>query len=169
MSELQVKNYSLDKPDRVVEFAVVLRKVIEEQKLFTVIQGKKYPHVEAWQFCGMSFGVVAVVKNIENVSDENNLKFRCEVELKRLDNGEFVGSGISICSNKESSKKYFDEYALMGMAQTRAISRAYRNTFGFILKLSGYEATPVEEAEFTESFGTSENKKEEIKNAIKNT
>jgi hypothetical protein len=31
------------------------------------------------------------------------------------------------------------------MAQTRAIGKAYRNTFGFIAKAAGFEATPAEE------------------------
>ncbi len=31
------------------------------------------------------------------------------------------------------------------MAQTRAVSRAYRNIIGFLIKLAGYEATPYEE------------------------
>jgi hypothetical protein len=33
------------------------------------------------------------------------------------------------------------------MAQTRAVSKAFRNVFGWLMKVSGYEATPFEEME----------------------
>jgi hypothetical protein len=52
---------------------------------------------------------------------------------------------MAICSNKEMSKKGFDEYAIASMAQTRAIGKAYRNKMAFIMKMAGYEATPAEE------------------------
>ena len=37
------------------------------------------------------------------------------------------------------------EYAVYGMAQTRAISRAARNVFGWVALEAGFEAVPWEE------------------------
>ncbi|MDV7400736.1 hypothetical protein RZS08_55480, partial [Arthrospira platensis SPKY1] len=49
---------SLVKPNELIEFAGVLKKVIVEQNLYTNIKGKNYPHVEAWQFTGGAIGVL---------------------------------------------------------------------------------------------------------------
>jgi hypothetical protein len=43
-------------------------------------------------------------------------------------------------------KKSFDEYAILSMAQTRCLGKAYRNLFGWVMRMTGNEATPAEEA-----------------------
>lgn len=135
---------SLDEPNKLVDFAQTLKQVIVDQKLFTNIQGKNYVHVEAWQFCGGVLKVFPVVTDLTDLSDDKTIKYRAQVELRRV-TGEVIGGGIAICSNKEKGKQFFDEYAVASMAQTRAVSKAYRNAFGWLMKLAGYEATPVEE------------------------
>jgi hypothetical protein len=62
-----------------------------------------------------------------------------------LKTGEIISRGFAVCSNKEGKKKSFDEYAVLSMAQTRAIGKAYRNVIGWTMKLAGYETTPAEE------------------------
>jgi hypothetical protein len=46
---------------------------------------------------------------------------------------------------ERSKEKGFDEYAILSMAQTRAIGKTYRNVIGFVMKTAGYEARPAEE------------------------
>ena len=71
-------------------------------------------------------------------------KYRAEVNL--LDkNGNKVGSGVAICTNRECGKEKFDEYAVASMAQTRAVGKAYRMKIGWLVKVAGYETTPAEE------------------------
>jgi hypothetical protein len=60
-----------------------------------------------------------------------------------------VGAGFAICSNKESGKKFYQEFAIASMAQTRAIGKAYRNILAWIIRAAGYEPTPAEEMEYT--------------------
>jgi hypothetical protein len=138
---------SLTSPKGMIEFASTLKDVIVKQELYTNIKGKNYVHVEAWQFCGAAMGVIAIVKSTEQVITNNpaEVKYRAEVELRRIENDQLVGSGIAFCSNKEYSKKQFDEYAIASMAQTRATSKAYRIAFGWLMKLASFEATPHEE------------------------
>lgn len=167
MSDIIKVNASLDKPNELVEFAAVLKKVIVEQRLYTNIQGKNYAHVEAWQFCGGAIGVLPVVTELTDLSDEFGMKYRASVKLKRLENNEVVGFGIAVCTNKERGKTNFDEYAIASMAQTRAIGKAYRNGFGWLMKLAGYEATPVEEMDFDSKVDATDDKKEAILNAHK--
>ena len=56
-----------------------------------------------------------------------------------------MGAGFAVCSNKESGKKFYQEFAIMSMAQTRAIGKAYRNCLAWIIRAAGYEPTPAEE------------------------
>lgn len=145
MTEKMIKvEASLLDPNSLVDFAQTLKKVIVEQKLFTNIQGKNFVHVEAWQFCGGVLGVYPVVIELTDISDDKAIKYRAQVELRRF-NGEVIGGGIAICSNKEKGKEFFAEYAVASMAQTRAVGKAYRNAFGWLMKMAGYEATPAEE------------------------
>lgn len=145
MSNIIKVDVSLDNPSELVNFAKDLKKVIVEQKLYATIQGKNYALVEAWQFCGGVLRVLPVVESLKDLSTDNIVKYRAKVNLVRLENNEVVGCGIAICTNKEKGKQYFDEYAIASMAQTRAVGKAYRNAFGWLMKMAGYEATPAEE------------------------
>jgi hypothetical protein len=71
---------------------------------------------------------------------------KCEV--RNINTGQLVATGVAICSNFEHSKKRFDEYAILSMAQTRAIGKAYRNLLAWLMKAAGFEATPAEEMDF---------------------
>lgn len=156
---------NIDEPNKLIEFAKTLKSVIVTQKMFTNIKGKNYAHVEAWQFCGGALGVLPVVKELTDLSTADMFKYRATVELRRLDTDVVVGFGIAICTNKEKGKEFFDEYAVASMAQTRAIGKAYRNGFGWLLKLAGYETTPAEE--MSETFGASDEKKTDIVNSFR--
>lgn len=136
----------LVKLNEIKQTANKLKAFVVEQGLFTNIQGKNFVHVEGWQFAGASLGIQPVVKEVTNLNplgENDEVKWQASVELYRGD--QLVGAGVAICSNKERGKKSFDEYAIISMAQTRAISKAYRNSIGWIMKLAGYETTPAEE------------------------
>ena len=106
---------------------------------------KNYAHVEGWQFAGGLMGIYPKVVSVENLSSGTEKKWKADVELIFIKDGRAVGFGSAVCSNQEGKKKSFDEYAILSMAQTRAIGKAYRNSFGWVMKLAGYEATPSEE------------------------
>lgn len=136
--------YALDKPSQMKQMAELLKEHIVKNKLYTPIVGKNYVFVEGWQFAGGLLGVFPKVKRTEDLSTGSEMKWLAEVEL--IDrNNKVIGIGIALCSNKENKKKTFDEYAILSMAQTRAIGKAYRNLIGWVMKLAGYEATPSEE------------------------
>ena len=60
-----------------------------------------------------------------------------------------MGAGFGICSNREQGKKYYQEFAIASMAQTRAIGKAYRNILAWIIRAAGYEPTPAEEMDYS--------------------
>lgn len=138
-----IKNYSLDKPAEIVSMANVLKQHIIKNNLYTNIKGKNYVQVEGWAFAGFLTGLNAVIESVENLSKENEIKWSAVAKIYSGD--KLISTGFAICSNKESIKKSFDEYAILSMAQTRAIGKAYRNKLGWVMKLAGYESTPSDE------------------------
>lgn len=71
--------------------------------------------------------------------------YECTCKLVSIQTGKEVGTGHAICTNAESKKLDFDEYAVASMAQTRAIGKAFRNMLGYVMNAAGYETTPAEE------------------------
>jgi len=145
-TRLVVRNaYSINNPSQMSAMAIILKQHILKNNLYTNIAGKNYVHVEGWQFAGGLLGTLPRVKSVENISTEQEVKWKAEVEIVNVATGNIISTGFAVCSNKEAKKKSFDEYAILSMAQTRAIGKAYRNVIGWVIKLAGYEATPSEE------------------------
>ena len=126
-------------------YAEQLTKLVNEQKLFTVIGGKKYVHVTGWQTLGSMLGVFAVGEGEpEYVELEGVGGFKATVRAMMRD-GATVGRATQFCMRDEGLWRTRNIYALAGMAQTRATSRALRAPLGFIVKLAGFEPEILEE------------------------
>lgn len=124
--------------------ANVLKTHVVKNHLYTTIVGKNYAHVEGWQFAGGMLGLFPRVVSVKDLSDGKTVKWMAEVEIVDKES-RVVSRGFAVCSKEEAKKKSFDEYAILSMAQTRAIGKAYRNLIGWVMKLAGYEGTPSEE------------------------
>lgn len=140
--------YDLGKPQQTLQLASELQRFVKEQRLTVNIKGKEYPLVESWQWAGSQLGLYPYLLSVTNVSNETEVKYLAEVEVRRIGTNEPVSKGIAICSNKEANKKYWDEYAILSMAQTRATGKAFRNLLSWLMKAAGFEATPAEEMDF---------------------
>lgn len=145
--EIVVKQtgYNLTSPDQMTKMANLLKAYVVKNKLYSPISGKNYVQVEGWQYAGGLLGLFPMVTEVVNFSQAKNYKYQASVDIINVATGAVVGRGIALCSNEENKKKSFDEYAVMSMAQTRAIGKAYRNLIGWTMKLAGYEGTPAEE------------------------
>lgn len=141
---MTLKIYEPTQIETMPDMARSLKGHIVENNLYTNIQGKNYVHVDGWAFAGAMLGLMPVVTDVQNLSNENEIKWLAKVEVQDR-NGRIMGTGFAVCTNKESRKRSFDEYAVLSMAQTRAIGKAYRNIVGWVIKLAGYETTPSEE------------------------
>lgn len=146
----QTTQIELTSPSDIVKFATNIKDMIVDNKLYTNIRGKNYVNVEGWQIAGAFTGTFPVVEEVMNLSEGDSYKYRAEVSLRDKD-GNKVGSGVAICTNKEAGKTNFDEYAVASMAQTRAVGKAYRMKIGWLLKVAGYETTPAEEMDAVEA------------------
>ncbi|TGE13445.1 hypothetical protein [Hymenobacter elongatus] len=144
----KVESYDIARSDETLDLAKDLAKFIKDNKLTTNVQGKEFVNVEGWQYAGSRLGIVPIVDHVINVSTETEIKYQAKVTLFDLKSGHTVGAGFAICSNKESGKKFYQEFAIMSMAQTRAIGKAYRNILAWIIRAAGYEPTPAEEMDY---------------------
>jgi hypothetical protein len=129
-----------------------LNSVIEKQKDTWAVSLKGsaknapvYLKVEAWQYLGKAYEYRALLEGlVERDSEEPNAWVARVKIFDKFDRQ--VGSGDSICGT--SDEPYWARqatFAKKSMAQTRAISKAYRSCLAWVAVLAGYEPTPYEE------------------------
>lgn len=144
----ELVTFNLAAPQQALQLAEVLQRFVAEKKLTANIKGKQYPLVEAWCFAGSQLGLYPILTSIQDLSSDTEKKYMATVEIRRIDNNQLLSMGVAICSNKEASKRLFDEYAILSMAQTRAEGKAFRMLLSWLMKAAGFEATPAEEMDF---------------------
>jgi len=142
-------SFDLAAPNEAMKVAGILQQFVTEKKLTANIKGKNYPLVEAWQFAGSQLGLYPLLIETIDCSKDNEIRYSALVEIRRISNDQVMSRGFAMCSNKEGSKRQFDEYAICSMAQTRAEGKAYRMLLSWLMKAAGFEATPAEEMDFT--------------------
>ena len=125
--------------------ATALKDIVEKQKLYAVIQGKKYPQVEAWMTIARMDNVVAR-EVLDGILRHEDGSYEATVELIRLSDGMVIGRGSALCGTKgDAPWEKRPEPARRSMAVTRATSRAFRQQYSWIMALAGYEPTPADE------------------------
>lgn len=138
--------------DRATAVAKALKDVIDKQHLTTKIGKGEHLRVEGWTLLGAMLGVFPATiwtKPIEG-------GYMARVEARR--GGELVGAAEAVCLRSEARWKTAEDFAILGMAQTRATSRALRQALDFVVRLAGYDTTPAEEM-VSEKQGRAEQKK----------
>jgi hypothetical protein len=136
------EEFNINTPYKAKQMANVLAKHITDNRLSANIAGHDYVMVEGWQFAG---GLMGLFPQITEVKEIAPMKWMATAQIVNIKTEKIVSTGYAICSKEEAKKRGFDEYAILSMAQTRAIGKAYRNYIGWIIKMAGYEATPAEE------------------------
>lgn len=127
---------------RASEIANVLASIIEKQHLYVNIQGKKYVKVDGWATMGSMLGLTVREKDVKRLADGS---YEAAVEIVSFATGKVLGGASALCSTSEKRWGAADEYARRSMAVTRAVGKAYRINFSWILTMAGYAATPAEE------------------------
>jgi len=133
---------------RATSISKELAKIVEDRKLYTVLNGKKFVRVEGWTTLGAMLGILPREVSAERQEDGGYLAI---VELVRVSDGAIIGRGSALCGMDEHDRNGNPtwggraEYARRSMSITRATGKAYRLGFSWIMTLAGYEATPAEE------------------------
>ncbi len=142
IQKVKDQTYAIDKPSQMTQMAKILKDHIVKNNLYAAIKEKNYVMVEGWQFAGGLMGLFPRIVKVESIGKD---KWLAQAEIVNQKTQAVISTGFAICSKEESKKASFDEYAILSMAQTRAIGKAFRNLLGWVMKLAGYEATPAEE------------------------
>lgn len=137
---------------RAAQLADALAEIIHQQKLYTVIKGKKHVWVEGWTTMGAMLGVNPIEEFCDPTPDGKG--YKAKVKLVRLFDGQQVGGASAICKQGEKGWADNEDFATHSKAITRATGKAFRLSFAWIMKLAGFEATPA--AELFESDGSEE-------------
>jgi len=118
-------------------------------KTASKIQGKRYVQVEGWQAIANTFGCVASARNVERVEGG----FRATGQVIRLSDGTVIAEAEGFVGDDEKTWASRPVFARRAMAQTRAMSRACRSAFAFVVTLmdAGLETTPAEEMTHVEA------------------
>ena len=132
-----------------------LKAYVRENKLALEREGKTYLRCEAWQYILAMKGLSPSFDSVSEVYESNGAngkKVRQYVvttncELKNKETGVTISRATMIASNYESFLKNKPLYATWGMSQTRALSRAVRNVYGYIAVGAGFQAVPWEEVQ----------------------
>lgn len=129
--------------------AKVLCDLIEKQKLYSLISGKKYVRVEGWVPLARMNGVIP--REISNDFGSDG-RYVARVQLVRMDTGTVITEASGECGGKE--EPFWQKrapYARRSMAATRATGKACRLAYSWIVALAGFEPTPAEEITDLES------------------
>lgn len=148
LAKIERRELQISRPAEVIaaatEEAKVLADVIERQGLAIKISGRKYVKVEGWTTLATLRGCLPSEASVKR---DKEGRYIAVVELKRAD-GQVLCRASGECGGP-SEKMWNDrpQYARRSMAVTRAMGKACRIAFGWVMALSGYETTPAEEME----------------------
>ena len=142
--------FGVDDPDLIIEKAVrianSLKKVITAQGFAKKLKSydgketdKEWVFIEGWLTLGAMLSCYAFTEWVHN----DGQIWEARVQIVR--HGEVIGAAQALCTRAEPNWRSKSAMALESQAITRATSKAYRITLGFIMAIAGYESTPAEE------------------------
>jgi hypothetical protein len=145
-AQVQLGTLRAATPDALVasatEMANALAGVIEKQKLYNMLQGKRYVRCEGWTTLAAMMGVTPHEVDVT----EKDGAYTATVELRRMADNQPIARASAECGGRhEGLWNGRPPYARRSMALTRATSKAARLAFSWVMTLAGYEATPAEE------------------------
>lgn len=149
MNELQLIERS---PSNEVAFgkkaADALMSIVRDKKLARKFGGEKeHLFVEAWEILGQFAGLSAVINDAEPIEIDGIKGAKASAII--LDGAQNkVGAAIAYCMRDEGNWKNKPWFQLASMAQTRAVSKAFRIKLGWVAVLAGYSGTPAEEMDY---------------------
>jgi hypothetical protein len=144
--------FGTSEPEQIIAKATAVSNrlvdIVEKGKLYSLIKTRegerKFVKAEGWTAMIAMLGIFPRADYCKRLEREDEIAYEAKVTLRHL-SGIEVGAGDAICSSRERNWSGRDEYAIKSMAQTRAVGKACRLSFSWIMALAGYEVTPAEE------------------------
>jgi hypothetical protein len=130
--------------------ARLLVNVVRERKLVKRISGNEYLLAPGWAVLAGMTGLAPYTAWTRPLEDGTG--YLARVEVRRIADGAVIAAAEQICTRSEAKWANADDHALLGMAQTRASSRALRGPLMQIVELAGYKGTPAEEMPVVDAY-----------------
>jgi len=127
--------------------AKALKEVVDAQKLSVKVGQSEHLRVEGWITIGEGYGLASKTSTKQLFWNETHTRvIGAEVHATIVDrNGVERGGADQVCFNYEQGKEDHTASQLIGMASTRAVSRAFNQLLRWVVVLAGYSPTPWEE------------------------
>ena len=121
-----------------------LKNFIEKNNLGIQDGKKKYVKAEVYQYIAQQQGLIPTLLTEE---EYRNDVYVCKTTciLNSVKTGAEISRSSMIARSDEEWLKGMEKYATMGLSETRAIARAVKNIYGYLLTAIGYQTTPAEE------------------------
>jgi hypothetical protein len=129
--------------EKMSEIARLLVGVVEQRQLVKRISGSDYLLAPGWAVLAGMTGLAPYTAWTRATDTGDG--YIARVECRRITDGAVISAAEQVCTRSESRWARAEDHALLGMAQTRASSRALRGPLMQVVELEGYEPTPAEE------------------------
>lgn len=145
------------------EFSALCKERAKQKRPWLVQIGPgQHLTIEAWQYLGQRAGIIARTADLRELRHPITGDYEgaaATAEVFQVSTGQLLGRAEQVCYADEVVKKkdgtifqrWLDEegkpsrHAIVGMAQTRAQSRALASVLRFLAELAGVEGTPADE------------------------
>lgn len=127
--------------DRAFKIATHLAKVVRAGEMFCMINGEEFVRVDGWIAMGQLLGLSPHVTDVRQLDDGG---FEAFVEI-RSRSGVVHAAASAIVGMDEKRWAAAPAFSRRSMAITRAIGKAYRISFSWVMRLAGMSATPAED------------------------
>lgn len=135
----------------------IKRFIRENRSMQLVLEGKKYPRAEVWQFGAACLGITAMVTKTEEViSDQGEELGFVSIAHALNARGRVISGAEAACMHSEQDWQGKPSFQLRAMAETRSCSRVLRHVLAYVMVMAGLCPTPAEE------MGPGESRQREI-------
>lgn len=130
--------------DEELQIIKKLRTYANKTHNIVTFDGKSYVKAGVYQYLAYLLGITPSFQ-FEDESTQEQVWCTCTL-YKDEDGGE-ISRTTMYADKKELFLRDKPDYAVIGMAQTRAFVRAMKNVYGFLIEAAGYQAIAIEEIE----------------------
>jgi hypothetical protein len=128
---------------RMATIARLLVDVVRERELVTKIAGNDYLLAPAWAVLAGMTGLAPYTAWTRKLDDGTG--YLARVEVRRVADGTTIAAAEQLCNRSEPKWARAKDHELLGMAQTRATTRALRGPLMQVVELAGYQVGLAEE------------------------
>ena len=125
------------------EMANRIRSFADKTHNVVTTDGKSYVRAGVYQYIAR---LAQVTPTFDFADNSTQHEVWCVCTLRKSDGTELSHTTM-YASKEEEFLKDKPDFAVLGMAQTRAFVRAMKNVYGYLVELAGYQSVAIEEIE----------------------